>query len=364
MSIRLGRLLVSEEALQKILDFLPYPFLVARLKDDVHHVAYVNQKFVDEIGYTHPDIPTIVEWFQLAYPDPDYRKAVADGWYSRNAEAKRLGHDSTSAQVRIHTKYHGDRWYEVKASVSDPQMVAFIDIHAGKSREENLKMLNHNRDRVLSVLGHDLRGPMNQLYSLVRMASKQQISQDEFMKLMADVNDKAVQSMEFLSTTLTWARTNFDFIQIKHEEIEMLPLALEVVQLYETTYSSKNIEVVVLIDPSYGINADKEIIVTVLRNLISNAIKFTDRNGRIEIIGIKDSDSKQVIVKDTGIGMDPSTVSRILSSNYSSSVGTQGEKGLGIGIMLCNDLLKRMGTSLQVESEIGKGTAMKIVIPV
>lgn len=362
MSIRLGRMLISEEALQKILDFLPYPFLVSRMKNEVSHVAYINHKFIEEIGYPISEVPTIVEWFQLAYPDPEYRKYVEEGWVSRLQEAKELGADSVFMQVRIHTKHNKDRWYEVKASVSEPQMVAFIDIHSGKSREEDLKILSQNRDRVLSILGHDLRGPINHLYSLSRMASKQQISQDEFTKMVADVNDKALQSMEFLSTTLTWARSNFDVIQIKNEEIRMKPLADEVVQIYKPSYSAKNIQMIISIDPSYMIKADREVIVTVLRNLISNAIKFTDHNGRIEIIGDRSGNEKLIIVKDSGIGMDSSTATRILSHNYSSSVGTHGEKGLGIGIMLCNDLLKRMGASLQVESELRKGTAMKIVI--
>jgi signal transduction histidine kinase len=195
------------------------------------------------------------------------------------------------------------------------------------------------------------------------MASKQQINQAEFVKFIADVNEKALQSMEFLSTTLTWARSNFDSIQIKCEEFELRNLATEVVQLYEASLSAKNMDVVVSVDHNFRIRADREIIFTVLRNLISNAIKFTDRNGKIEIVGYHENRMSYIVVKDTGIGMDGATAARILSSNYDSSVGTQGEKGLGIGIMLCHDLLKRMGASLTVESILGKGTSMAVAIP-
>src|SRR5258706_4250041 len=99
MSIRLGRMLISEEALQKILDFLPYPFLVSRMKNEVSHVAYINHIFIEEIGYPISEVPTIVEWFQLAYPDPEYRKYVEEGWVSRLHEAKELGADSVFMQV-------------------------------------------------------------------------------------------------------------------------------------------------------------------------------------------------------------------------------------------------------------------------
>ncbi|MBS1680110.1 MAG: HAMP domain-containing histidine kinase [Bacteroidetes bacterium] len=363
MDIQLGRLIVSGDTLQRILDFLPYPFAVARLKKGVWTNAYVNKRFVDEIGYSIKEVPTINKWFELAYPDIEYRKQVEAEWSSKTEEANASGQNSISVQALIRTKHFNNRWYEVKASLDDPQMIAFIDIHASKSQEENLKMLNQNRDRVLSVLGHDLRGPMGQLYSLSRMASKQQVTQEEFMKLIANVNDKATQSMEFLATTLTWAKSNFDAIRVKREEIELRPVAEEVIQIYEANCSDKNIRMILSVDPTFTVKADREIIVTVLRNLLSNAIKFTNEQGSIEVAAARNNSVKSIIVRDTGIGMDASTAKRILSSNYSSSVGTAGEKGLGIGIMLCNDLLKRMGATLRIESELGKGTLMEIVLP-
>ncbi|HTH56571.1 MAG TPA: HAMP domain-containing sensor histidine kinase [Cyclobacteriaceae bacterium] len=364
MGVQLGRIAIGAEALQRILDFLPYPFLVSRMKDGIKQNAYVNQKFIDEIGYSLAEMPTIEEWFQLAYPDVSYRQSVMAKWEELSNQNLALGNTSVSMQVRIHTKRFKERWYEVKASLYEPQMVAFIDIHAAKSQEADLKKLNQNRDRVLAVLGHDLRGPMDQLYALARMASLQQLDQKEFMQLVGEVNEKALHSMEFLSTTLTWARTNFDAIQIKREEIDVRKLAEEVALLYQPSSLKKCLEVVFSIDAKFKILADREIVFTVLRNLISNAIKFTDRHGRIEIAGYNSDRVNIIAVNDTGIGMDEATASRILSSNYTSSAGTLGETGLGIGIQLCHDLLKRMGASLTIESAIGKGTAMKVVIPV
>lgn len=363
MGVQLGRIAIGAEALQRILDFLPYPFLVSRMKDEGRQNAYINQKFVDEIGYSLEEIPTIDAWFQRAYPDISYRQEVKCNWDELSQQGLALGNTSVSMQVRIHTKRFRERWYEVKASLYEPQMVAFIDIHAAKAQEENLRMLNQNRDRVLSVLGHDLRGPMDQLYALARLASRQQINQAEFMKLVGDVNEQARQSMEFLTTTLTWARTNFDTIQIKNEGFGLRKLAEEVVQLYHASSSAKSIDVVISVDAGFKINADREIIFTVLRNLMSNAIKFTGQNGRIEIAGYCLNRSNVIAVKDTGIGMDATTVSRIMSNYYTSAAGTQGEAGLGIGIKLCHDLLKRMGASLNIESALGEGTSMKIVFP-
>jgi len=362
MSITIGRIIIGDEALHKILDFLPYPFLVAREINGVLHHVYINQKFRDEIGYTIEEIPTMVEWFKFAYPNLDYRKQVEENWSLRVKASESSGLGSVSMQTRVHTKISGDRWYEIKSSLDNPHMVAFIDIHANKSREESLKVMNSNHDRVLSILGHDLRVPINQLYSLSEMALKEQITKEEFSQVVANVNASALQSMEFLSTTLTWAKSNFDVIGIKITMLNIKTIAEEVVGLYQAVYVGKNLRMSFSISPDSKLEADREIIITVLRNFVSNAIKFTKPHGSVEVKAYETTSEKIIEVNDSGIGMDEMTMKRILSSDYASSIGTQGEKGLGIGIMLCNDLLKRMNSTLKIDSTLGKGTSMKIVI--
>ncbi len=363
MSIRLNKLFISEDTLQKILDFLPYPFLVSESKGGAQLNAYVNKKFLEEIGYTLQEIPTINDWFQIAYPDADYREQVEEKWYELLRKAREANEDSVVLQVLIQTKNLGKRWYEVKSSIADPiQMVAFIDIHGVKSQEENLKRLNENRDRILSILGHDLRGPLAQVHTLSKMAMKQQLSQQDYEKMISEVNVKAFHTMEFLSTTLAWAKSNFDSIKVKYESVRLNDLVSEIVSLYSEAIAAKNIKVEAAIDPSLHIQVDREIITTVIRNLLFNAIKFSHNNRTITLRAINQPNNIVIEIEDQGIGMDQEKIKSILSNRYSSDAGTSGEKGLGIGIMLCVDLLTRMNGKLGIESERGAGTTMKIVL--
>lgn len=363
MSIRLGRLVISEPTLQKILDFLPYPFLVSELKENNLRVnSFVNKKFLEEIGYTLEEIPTIIDWFSLAYPHQSYRAEVEDQWALRLKEAELRGEDFVTLQARIRTKKGIDRWYEVKASNGPTRMVAFIDIDEVKSREENLKRVNANRDRILTILGHDLRGPIMHMYTLSKMALNDQISQEDFSKLIGEVNAKAFQSMEFLSTTLSWAKSNFDSIKVKPEIIDLKKLIEDVVNLYADSFNQKKLTIDLKISSSLTVITDREILVTVLRNFISNAIKFSFDYGKITIESKSTPTQLILEITDQGMGMSEEKKKEILSHHYNSSIGTHGEKGLGIGLLLCIDLLQHIHSSLEIESNLGKGTTMRVVM--
>ena len=358
MSIRLGRHVVNEPTLQSILDFLPYPFIVSECRNGARLNSFVNKKFLEEIGYAPEEMPTIEEWFGLAYPDPEYRLEVKTQWDERIHEARLNGKDSVSLQVQIRNKKGENRWYEVTASTNEPQMVAFADIHEVKTREEKLRRLNENRDRILSVLGHDLRGPITHMHILSKMAMSNQISQEDFSKMMAEVNFKAFQTMEFLNTTVVWAKSNFNAIKINLEPVDLQKLIYDVSNLYSQLLELKNVKVTQQLDVN-GLVSDKEILTTVVRNLISNAIKFSLEKGEI-IVNTHSlpQDGCRISVTDFGMGMSPEKIKQIESLHYQSSIGTFGEKGLGIGLMLSAELLLKLDSKLKFVSKLDSGTTV------
>ena len=362
MSVKLGRFVISEPTLQKILDFLPYPFLVAEVKDGVRLNSFVNQKFLEDIGYTTDEMPTITDWFHLAYPNPIYRSMVEELWSKRKHEALQKGENAVSLQVKITNKRGIERWFEVKASIGETEMVAFIDIHEVKVREENLKKRNANRDRILSILGHDLRGPLVHMYMLSKLAVDDQISQEDFHKLIEEVNHKAFQSLEFLSTTLAWAKANFDSIALRPEHFSLATLVQEALGQYRELIAQKKLRLRISIDETISIYTDKEILNTVIRNLISNAIKFSFEQGTITIRATQTNHFTTLEIGDDGVGMEKEKIEQIKSYQQHSSIGTFGEKGLGIGLLLCHDLLQHTGSRLDVVSQVGQGTLMKIDI--
>ncbi|KAH0533960.1 hypothetical protein FGG08_007428 [Glutinoglossum americanum] len=310
MSILLDNFRIDKKILQRILDFLPYPFLVAEFRNGTHTNIYVNQKFREEIGYTIADIPTIDDWFEKAYPDPTYRNEVMKSWGMLYQLAQRQRDDFVIMKASIRTNSRGDRWYEVKSSIfGRVQLVAFIDIHEVMLKKKELRRLNENKNKTLSILSHDLRGPIANLHELSKLALGHNLAQDEFFALVRNVNEKTFQTLEFLDTTLLWTRSNFDSIQITNEQIDLKGIVWDILAIYNDSFHDKKITVTQALSKDLKISCDPSILTIVTRNLISNAIKFTPEG-----------------VTDTGIGMTPDVVTEILSDNYTSRRGTRQEK--------------------------------------
>jgi signal transduction histidine kinase len=351
------------ESLEQVLDFLPYPFLIAEERDSVYYNLHVNQKFLDEIGYTINDIPSVRDWFNIAYPDEVYRQAVIEEWNKRFTEARVKGLDAVQMKVVIHTRVKGDVWYEVKSSVIGRfQLVAFVTIHEAVIKEQSLQQLNTTNHQVLSVLSHDLRAPLISMNALTRLALRSSLTTEEFLSLVPKLHERSRQTLDLLDTTLYWAKSNFHEIKISYEPVDVQQVVDSVVQAYESSYKAKNIVVTTFLS-SHSPITDKEILTIVLRNLLSNAIKFTPEGGSIRVVSQEENNLYTLCVEDTGVGLLPEDLDRIIRENYLSKKGTHEEKGHGIGLRLCRQLLRKMNGNLVLKSEVGKGTHVYIYLP-
>lgn len=362
MNIEINHVRVDKSIIERLLDFLPYPFLISEFRDGTYYNFFINHKFREEIGYTVDDIPTIDDWFRVAYPDPAYREHVRAGWNERAVHAGNEGKDSIQMQVRINTRSLGERWYEVKSSLSgNVQLVAFVSIHEEISREEELERLNENKNRTLSILAHDLRVPIANLQSLSQLLLSGRMAQQEFIDCVRQVNEKSLHLLEFIDTTLAWTKSNFDTIQMNPEPVDLKSITGNILAIYENSYRSKRISVSIgLVD--HAPVTDAQIVTILVRNLISNAIKFTPADGFIFISSRHENGEFIISVRDTGIGMSDEVIARITSDSYFSGTGTRQEKGLGIGLRLCRQLLKKIHGRMEISSEYGKGTTISLVL--
>lgn len=360
----LDRITAEHTTVRKILDFLPYPFLLSRKHSDDRENLFVNQAFVDEIGYTLAEIPTRAAWFERAYPDLEYRDQMLNRW-DNHGQINRFGNQITVAQAKIHTREKGDLWFEVKAMQFDRmEAVAFINIHSIKTAEENLHILNNNKNRILSILGHDIRGPIYNLLTMSDLLLKENVTRDEFALVVRQIQLKLLQAMEFLETTLTWTKSNFDGIKVNREEVPIREQVLQVLELYRTAMDNKNFKVTVDIPDTLSFFIDKEILIVIVRNLVSNAIKYTPHGGAIYIHALSNMQDNTVVVSDTGVGMTNDTIQALNdATNYQSGYGTQQEKGLGIGLHLCQELLRLLRGKMMIESTLGKGSTFTVHFP-
>ena len=352
-----GNLNVSRIELHGVADFLPYPFIIAEVIDNVHYNTYLNEKFLEEIGYSLEEIPTIEAWYEKAYPEQDYMNKVITDWDNEELLAQQKGKVFVKNKSFVTCKNGTKRWYEVKASVINKiHVVAFIDLDKEIKIQEELKNINANNDRMLSILGHDLRSPVANLMTISSMAKNTDISNSEFVSLIGMVNDQSNQVLELLDNTFHWAKLNFNSIKLDEEVINFDQLLKSILAIYKSSYENKNIAISVDVSYLKNIVADVEVITIIIRNLLSNAIKFTPQNGQISI----ESTENELIIKDSGIGMSPEMIHDILHNNNSSRKGTDNEKGTGIGLQLVVNLAEKCNCKLNIESQEKIGTTMRI----
>jgi signal transduction histidine kinase len=362
MSIDLYHLITDKARIEKVLDFLPYPFIVSEFKDNTYYNLYLNKRFQEEIGYSLEEMPTIGDWFILAYPDAVYRQEVIEGWQARTQTALLNEEDSILMKVIIRTKYEGYQWFEVKCTIAGQiQLVAFVNIGEAIIKEKELQRLNENKDRTLSILAHDLRAPITNVHSLTELLLEGNISKEEFMSRVHHLHQRSGQLLDFIDTTLLWTKANFESIEVKPEEIIPGETVQKVLSIYESACHHKNLSVTVAFEHS-KIRTDPEIIKILLRNVISNAIKFTPDKGHISIAGKQDNGHFCISICDTGVGMTRETIDKIYMENYFSSRGTRQEKGLGLGLKLCHHLVKKINAKLEIESQPGKGTIVNLIL--
>ncbi|HEY0656540.1 MAG TPA: HAMP domain-containing sensor histidine kinase [Chryseosolibacter sp.] len=353
----------EQSRIERILDFLPYPFLVSEVQGSTYVNIHVNKKFIEEIGYSIHEIPDIDSWFLCAYPDPMYRNAIVTGWHALVKEALRKGEDSVMMRAIIHTKHKGDKWYEVKSSVSSSiQMVAFVNITEVMTKERELERLNENKNQTLSILAHDVRGPLSNLNTMTRWMLEGNFDRAEFLERLSKINEKSSQVLEFIDTTLLWTRSNFNSVVLRIEDVDLGQELDKMLRVYENVYQAKQLSIIQQLGAT-SVVTDREIITIVLRNLISNAIKFSNAGGNIIISSNTDGPAVNISVKDTGIGMSSDMLDRIQLDHYSSTPGTREEKGLGIGLKLCRQLIKKLDGKLIFKSQPGTGTEVIIQLP-
>ncbi|MBL0745739.1 sensor histidine kinase [Chryseolinea lacunae] len=348
----------SEVALQKLFNLLPIPFLISDWRDHERQNLFVNTAFIEEIGYSCHDIPTLRDWFLKAYPDEGYRNKVIAEW----TELSRAGQQHAKAVMNacICTRTKGEQWYEVASYIGESlNMVAFTNINKEVTRENELAQMNENKNRVLSILSHDLRSPLTNLQSLIELSVSGVLTPDEYHQCMKSVSTSTFNLVEVLDTTLQWTRTNFDNINPTIVAANLSEVIGKIAGQYEKSFQDKGITLKLSLGVE-NVTTDPDIISIVLRNVLSNAVKFTNAGG-VTVSTFRNGKNTCIAVKDSGTGMTPAQIRAVLDGQSKSTEGTQNEKGAGLGLRLSKDLLTKINAHFEIESALGRGTTVDIV---
>jgi two-component system sensor histidine kinase/response regulator len=178
------------------------------------------------------------------------------------------------------------------------------------------------------------------------------------------INNSAAQTLRLLENLLEWANSQRGKISFNPIPIKLKELFNEEFSVLNGVAKGKNIELKSSLFDNLMIIADKNMIKTILRNLISNAIKFTHKNGKVEVKAIAINNQVKISVSDSGIGMTKETIAKLFRIDANQSTpGTENEKGTGLGLVLCKEFIEKHGGKIWVESESGKGSTFKFSIP-
>jgi signal transduction histidine kinase len=235
-----------------------------------------------------------------------------------------------------------------------------------KKQNYQLAELNATKNKFFSIIAHDLRGPFHGILGMSELLVKpdQDYSHEETNSFLKLIHQAANNAFNLLENLLEWSRTQTGKIDFKPIVFKVKSSIQTVINLTDNSAKAKQITLIDKVAYDFELFADFNMFNTILRNLITNAIKFTHRKGQISIEASQKNNEIEFAVSDTGIGMSEETMNKLFKiSEKITSLGTESETGTGLGLLLCKEFVEKHGGKIKVESEPGKGSCFKFTLP-
>ncbi|QOG01139.1 hypothetical protein [Flavobacterium sp. MDT1-60] len=196
---------ISKIELKKLVNFLPYPIIITEKLGGEYFYSFFNKNFIKKMGYRISEVPARMDLLKLLYPDDHYRNEILQEWTSKENRVKQAGKGFIKIKAHVTCRSGEKKWFEIKGSiVNNLQIVAFFNINNDVIMQDKLRKKNLNNDRMLSILGHDLRSPIANLISISSLAERSEISQQEFISMMQIIKEESLEALQLLDTTFNW----------------------------------------------------------------------------------------------------------------------------------------------------------------
>ena len=235
-----------------------------------------------------------------------------------------------------------------------------------RESELQLRELNATKDKLFSIIAHDLRSPFNNILVLSDILNAQLKESENFdaKEYLGLIHSTSKNTLVLLENLLDWAKSQSGQISFKNEKINISTVVHEILELSISIAQTKGISIKVNVTEEAEINSDKKILKTIIRNLMSNAIKYSRPGDKITISAVEEEDLVKIVISDSGVGMDDDTLENLFSITTNTPLpGTLNEKGSGFGLVLCKEFIEKLGGKIWVESEKGKGSDFIFTIP-
>jgi signal transduction histidine kinase len=250
--------------------------------------------------------------------------------------------------------------YEEKVKRADELIIANKGL-------KQLLQLNADKDLFISILAHDLRSPFNALLGLSELLTEdiRKLDIDEIEDIAININKSAQNSFKLLENILMWARAQSGKIPFNPQILNFRDICLDIFEILNSNVNAKNITINYSAPDEINVYADIDMLKAVLRNLVSNAIKFTNNGGAININAEENFGNVTISVSDNGIGIKPDDLTKLFDiSQVRTTTGTSEETGTGLGLLICKEFVEKLQGKIWVESKVGKGSDFKFTLPV
>lgn len=332
-----------------------------------NYFVYINSQVSNLIGYTKSEIEDMdsTDLKNIIYNN-DLPNIVKYHENIRNQTNGRI----YECEYRMIHKNGNIRWVLSRDSIFEfenkiPKLIVgtVIDITQNKLYQQSLEESNSTKDKLFSIISHDLRNPFNSLLGYIEMiySDINSLSKSDIKKFSHELLNISKNLNTLLCNLLDWSKIQSNRIVIDNIKINLLDFVNYIFDMVRFISESKKIKLMADIDPNININVDEKMIFSILYNLISNSIKFTNIGGNITISAYKgnfiSSDRINISVIDDGIGIKYDDMGRLFKfDNQYTTYGTNNERGSGLGLIISKEFIELLGGKIEVKSEINKGT--------
>ncbi|WP_297087526.1 hybrid sensor histidine kinase/response regulator [uncultured Draconibacterium sp.] len=247
------------------------------------------------------------------------------------------------------------------------ELVARVKTHLTlRQTQQTLSEEVHSKNKFFSIMSHDLRGAFGIITNFVQLIQEggEFLTPDETNELLKDIETTSKNTLELLENLLKWARSQTGAIKFSPENLKVNCVFDEIIRNHQNIAQAKNISIKVVNKSEQMVYGDRNMILLIIRNLVSNAIKFTEKGGQISLNVANQGDFMRVSVTDTGVGIAPNKINDLFSIEAkTTSTGTANEQGHGLGLVLCKEFVKINGGEIGINSAPGKGTEVWFTLP-
>lgn len=395
-----GRIVVVTEYIQKYFDPTDGSVFYDCIAEDITEKKIIDELMSDVIGRDYaiikalPDILFILSndgnftdyktGINSGFPiSPDYfvgkslwdvfPQQISDDLY-RTIKETRLNGQLSTYDFQMPGQF-GSKHYEARVVKSHQNEVLLLlrDVTNQKQNElqilkiaEDLRQINDTKDKFVSIIAHDVKTPIVALigYAEILAEDIEELQKSEIKEFASSIVEISKQTIGLLTNLLEWSRLQTGRMEFHPVQMNAFNTAENSISLLASNAEQKNIKIINELDKDTYIYADENMMQSVFNNLLTNAIKFTNRNGGINITSDKCEDMICFSVKDNGVGMDAKQKTLLFEMNKSfTTPGTTNEKGSGLGMILCKDFIEKHGGKIWVESSVGNGSEFFFTVP-